>query len=55
MPVYLLSEYDNAKDEERYSKYQKLVAEVGWPWLQKSIKDGVFKYTGLADHTGHMI
>ena len=55
MPVYLVSEHDNAKDEERFSKYQKLVAEEAWSWIQNSVKEGLYKYTGLADNTGHMI
>ena len=51
----MVGEHDNAKDEERYSKYQKLIAEEAWPWLQKSIKEGLYKYTGLSDNTGHII
>ena len=53
MPVYLVSEQDNAKDEARYNKYQKLVAEEVWPWMQNMMKKGV-KITSLADNTGHM-
>ena len=54
MPVYLVTEQDNAKDEARYSKYQKLIAEEIWPWMQNMAKEGV-KITSLADNTGHMI
>jgi hypothetical protein len=50
----MVSEQDNAKDEERYSKYQKLIAEEIWPWMQNMTKEGV-KITSLADNTGHMI
>ena len=53
MPVYLVLEQDNAKDEERYNKYQRLVAEEVWPWMQNMMKEGV-KITSLADNTGHM-
>ena len=55
MPVYLVSEHDNAKDEERYRKYQKYIVEEYWPWNQKMIEKGVYKATNLADNTGHMI
>ena len=50
----MVMEHDNAKDEERYSKYQKLVVEETWPYMQNMIKEGV-KITSLADNTGHMI
>ena len=55
MPVYLVSKQNNAKDEERYSKYQKFIAEEYWPWNQNNLKKGVYKMTSLADNTGHMI
>jgi len=55
MPVYIVTEWDNAKDETRYSKYQKWVVEEWSPYQAKNLEKGGYKATGLADNTGHMM
>jgi hypothetical protein len=59
MPVVVMIEWDNAKDESRYEKYAKLSRTQGGvgytPLLQKMIKEGVAKTSGWTDNTGHLV
>jgi len=54
MPVYIVGEHDNPKDETRYAKYQKFVAEEWVPYYDKKLKN-ICKITSLSDNTGHII
>jgi hypothetical protein len=53
MRVYLVMEWDNAKDEARYRKYAEFTRDNQWP--AKKEEEGLFKRTGISDNTGHMM
>ena len=56
MAVVLFSEWDNAKDEPRYTKYLEYSRGKGMEWWRSKVKEGVVKnITSWADNTGHII
>jgi hypothetical protein len=55
MPLYLVYEWDNAKETKRLNNYRKLIDEVTSPYSRKLNKEGICKTTGLSDNTGHMM
>ena len=57
MPVVLLVECDNPKDEERNEKRLKYVREVWRPYWQKLVKEKDIKVesSDWSDNTGHMV
>jgi len=57
MPVVLLVEWDNPKDEERNEKRHKYVREVVEPYSNKLIHQNGIKVdsSDWADNTGHIV
>ena len=57
MPVVLLVEWDNPKDEERNEKRHKYVREVVTPYTQqlRKEKDIKLESSDWSDNTGHIV
>ena len=57
MPVVLMGEWDNPKDEERNEKRLKFGREVATPYWEKLVEEKGIKVKGgvWSDNTGHMI
>ena len=57
MPLVLLLEWDNPKDEERNEKRLKFANEVWTPYSQKLMKEKDVKVESSvwSDNTGHMV
>ncbi len=55
MAVVLSVEWDNAKDESRYKRYGEQSREGMPEWFKKLVEEGIFKVSGWADNTGHIV
>jgi len=57
MPVVLLLEFDNPKDEARNAKRRKFEDEATRPYREKLVEEkGIkAKFSGWADCTGHIV
>ena len=56
MPIYILTEWTNPKEEERNKKRYKLVDEVISPYQKRKLEEGVkWETLELSDGTGRMV
>ena len=56
MPVYLLWEWTNPKEEERIKKRRKIIDEVMVPYIEKKRREGIkFETLALSDNTRRMV